>query len=287
MRTQRCRQRRRRRRRLRRRLSQRPSEAPRRTVWLRLRGFELRRRHRDAARAGLRRSLPARPAQDGAWAVRLWRTRRRLRRRRCVKAMPCRRPPRMFSRGLCQPPHASPTGACATVAVLCLAATLMLMLMLLCLAPPGVKNCLDACKHDVAKVAPGACGCGTVDTDSDGDGTADCIDLCPRDPLKVAPGHCGCGTPDGDAASGSAGACGACRRDPTKDSDNDGAKDCEDECPDDASSRVAGPCGCGASHEVRQRLGGAGPSRRLSPSPGPDAFSLRPVPPPYAVTTHM
>jgi hypothetical protein len=35
---------------------------------------------------------------------------------------------------------------------------------------------LDGCPNDPAKGAPGACGCGIPDTDSDGDGAADCND---------------------------------------------------------------------------------------------------------------
>jgi hypothetical protein len=35
--------------------------------------------------------------------------------------------------------------------------------------------------------------------DGDGDGVGDACDLCPADPLKVAPGQCGCGAPDTDS----------------------------------------------------------------------------------------
>ena len=35
--------------------------------------------------------------------------------------------------------------------------------------------CADNCPEDAGKVEPGVCGCGTTDTDSDEDGTADCI----------------------------------------------------------------------------------------------------------------
>lgn len=49
----------------------------------------------------------------------------------------------------------------------------------------------------------------------------ECDDLCPQDPNKRAPGACGCGVPDVD-------------------SDEDGAVDCRDECPNGAWT--TGPC---------------------------------------------
>ena len=39
---------------------------------------------------------------------------------------------------------------------------------------------------------------------SDADGTFDCDDGCPNDPGKIAPGDCGCGTPDDDSDDGPA-----------------------------------------------------------------------------------
>jgi hypothetical protein len=56
----------------------------------------------------------------------------------------------------------------------------------------------DCCPDDPAKTAPGQCGCGHPDTDSDADGTADCVDGCPNDVNKTAPGTCGCGRADSD-----------------------------------------------------------------------------------------
>ncbi len=83
----------------------------------------------------------------------------------------------------------------------------------------------DLCPTDPNKTEPGQCGCGTPDTDSDGDGTANCKDGCPADATKTAPGVCGCGVAETD-------------------SDADGTPNCKDECPSDFSKTVAGDCGC-------------------------------------------
>ncbi|MBM4361751.1 MAG: C-type lectin domain-containing protein, partial [Deltaproteobacteria bacterium] len=92
-------------------------------------------------------------------------------------------------------------------------------------APPALLLELGPYCPDTGKPEPGQCGCGTPDTDSDGDTTADCVDRCPDDNLKTAPGLCGCGTPDTD-------------------SDGDKIPDCKDPCPADASTTVGGDCGC-------------------------------------------
>jgi serine protease AprX len=86
----------------------------------------------------------------------------------------------------------------------------------------------DLCPDDPNKTAPGDCGCGVADIDSDGDGTSDCIDLCPDDPNKTAPGDCGCGVADID-------------------SDGDGTADCQDNCPIDPGKTDPGICGCGVA----------------------------------------
>ncbi|MEO8183199.1 MAG: LamG domain-containing protein, partial [Deltaproteobacteria bacterium] len=89
----------------------------------------------------------------------------------------------------------------------------------------------DDCPQDPAKTAPGVCGCGVSDLDTDGDGMRDCQEECDQDLNKTAPGECGCGLPDVD-------------------SDSDGALDCRDECPKDATATVAGTCGCGAPADL-------------------------------------
>jgi hypothetical protein len=122
-----------------------------------------------------------------------------------------------------------------------------------------VADCVDGCPLDPLKLAPGACGCGSPDVDSDGDGALDCVDGCPLDPLKLFPGACGCGSPDVDSdgdgaldcADGcpldplklAAGACGCGT--PDVDSDGDGAFDCVDNCPLDPLKTAPGQCGCG------------------------------------------
>jgi hypothetical protein len=75
----------------------------------------------------------------------------------------------------------------------------------------------DECPEDPDKTAPGTCGCGVPDTDSDGDEVPDCEDDCPEDPAKTEPGACGCGQSD-------------------EDTDGDGVFDCEDNCPDVANT---------------------------------------------------
>jgi len=92
----------------------------------------------------------------------------------------------------------------------------------------GVADCLDGCPEDAEKIAPGACDCGTPDSDSDQDGTPDCHDGCPDDPEKTTPGVCGCGIPDTD-------------------SDGDTTPDCSDGCPNDPQKVAPGICGCGAA----------------------------------------
>ncbi|HWZ93236.1 MAG TPA: collagen-binding domain-containing protein [Polyangiaceae bacterium] len=86
------------------------------------------------------------------------------------------------------------------------------------LAPPcplgdfdndGTSDCTDLCPADPKKIAPGACGCGTVDVDNDHDGTPACREVCDNDALKSTPGTCGgCGL--ALAAAGTACADGIC-----------------------------------------------------------------------------
>ncbi len=96
---------------------------------------------------------------------------------------------------------------------------------------PGYPNntCpTDGCPNDPNKIAPGVCGCGVPDIDSDGDGTMNCNDGCPNDPNKIAPGQCGCGVADTDT-------------------DGDGTANCNDGCPNDPNKIAPGACGCGVA----------------------------------------
>ena len=50
---------------------------------------------------------------------------------------------------------------------------------------------VDDCPDDPGKTAPGTCGCGTPDDDTDDDGDADCVDGCPDDADRQTPNDCG------------------------------------------------------------------------------------------------
>lgn len=55
----------------------------------------------------------------------------------------------------------------------------------------GTFDCWDECTADPEKVEPGTCGCGTAETDSDGDLVPDCIDQDPDNPDTTFVGQCG------------------------------------------------------------------------------------------------
>ena len=135
-----------------------------------------------------------------------------------------------------------------------------------------IGDACDGCPQDAAKTAPGACGCGQADldtnnngtpdcleTDSDGDGVVDgadnCVavpnadqadadgdqagdacDGCPDDSGKTDPGACGCGTPDADANSNGTP---DCLEPQPLDSDLDGIPDESDNCPQEANTDQA------------------------------------------------
>lgn len=94
-----------------------------------------------------------------------------------------------------------------------------------CVAFPA---CVDQCPEDPNKTAPGECGCGTADTNTDHDNVADCHDGCPEDPMKVDPGICGCGHAEIDLNHDS-----IC--DTNQDADHDGVLNESDNCPNVAN----------------------------------------------------
>ena len=149
----------------------------------------------------------------------------------------------------------------------------------------------DLCPDDPNKIAPGICGCGIADTDSNGNGIMDCKeiqqDFCPDDPDKTNPGVCGCGIADTDSNSNGIADClenqqdfcpddsnktlpGVCGcgiadsdsndngipdcldiPDVLEDSDGDGTPDITDECPSDPNKNTLGACGCGVADTDR------------------------------------
>jgi hypothetical protein len=79
--------------------------------------------------------------------------------------------------------------------------------------------CGDECPADSGKLAPGQCGCGVPDNDTDSDGVANCLDQCP-------------GSPDIDSDSDGVLDClDQCPGAPDIDSDSDTVLDCLDQCP--------------------------------------------------------
>jgi hypothetical protein len=92
----------------------------------------------------------------------------------------------------------------------------------------GALDCQESCDTDPAKTAPGICGCGVSDVNSDGDGLVDCQESCDLDPAKTAPGICGCGVPDTNT-------------------DGDALADCQESCDLDPGKSEPGVCGCGVA----------------------------------------
>ena len=115
---------------------------------------------------------------------------------------------------------------------------------------------IDDCPLDELKTAPGICGCGVADLDTDADGVADCEDFCPNDIAKTEPGSCGCGNMEPNATGVTScddecpasiekelpGACGCAVLD--TDSDGDGTADCNDLCPANPSPLALPETGC-------------------------------------------
>ncbi len=125
----------------------------------------------------------------------------------------------------------------------------------------------DACPADAQKGAPGTCGCGVADTDTDHDGTPDCQDRCPDDPAKTRPGGCGCGVSDADADGDGAPDCGdTCPDDAENDADNDGICGNLDNCPAAANADQADTDGDGAGDACDDSSGGEVPPPACAPA---------------------
>lgn len=101
----------------------------------------------------------------------------------------------------------------------------------------------DECPDDPTKTAPGDCGCGVLDLDSDEDGVSDCKDECPdQSTSSVKDAVCGCtGAYDSFLDE-------CILYDDKTRSDNDGdlVPDDEDQCPRDSLVSKKGECACGA-----------------------------------------
>ena len=126
-----------------------------------------------------------------------------------------------------------------------------------------IIDACDGCPADGTKTAPGACGCGVPDTDTDADGVPNCLDACPgtapgeevdnvgcplvgaccvdltqclepmdRDLCELLPPLGVGGTYQGNGSTCST------------DGDNDGVANCDDACPDDPTKIDPEQCGC-------------------------------------------
>ncbi len=136
----------------------------------------------------------------------------------------------------------------------------------------GTIDDCDGCPDDGGKIAPGECGCGVADIDSDGDLILDCFDNCDfnanndqqnsdGDSYGDVCDNCPFVTNENQANTDGDGAgdvCDECFEDfnkvdpgqcgcgvPDTDTDGDGTADCIDGCPEDPNKIEPGVCGCG------------------------------------------
>jgi predicted nucleic acid-binding protein len=147
----------------------------------------------------------------------------------------------------------------------------------------GTPDKIDLCPKDKNKIAPGKCGCGTIDLDRDKDNVPDCIDKCPDEPGNVYQGcpdsdgdgvpnsedDCpfekgnkitnGCPDTDGDGIINKIDKCpelyGYKISSGCPDSDNDGVFDNLDKCPNDPKKSEPGLCGCNTQEIDRDEDG--------------------------------
>ena len=154
-----------------------------------------------------------------------------------------------------------------------------------CSQPSGyVSVSGDACPTDANKFAPGACGCGNVETDSDNDLTANCIDTDDDndgilDAADCAPFNAAIGSAtvwyqnlDGDG-KGDAGVTQTACSPPSAYVSVSG-----DGCPTDANKISAGVCGCGIAEGTCQTTAvvdlKSTEAIKIMPNPSLDQFNL-------------
>lgn len=105
----------------------------------------------------------------------------------------------------------------------------------------GAGDACDGCPDDAGKTLPGACGCGTADTDADDDVVADCDDQCPNTPPGTAVDAAGCPLEPEPPQ-------------PLPDADGDGVSDDLDACPDTPAGEAVDATGCLLEPEPPQQL---------------------------------
>ena len=141
----------------------------------------------------------------------------------------------------------------------------------------GVSNPVDNCPSDPAKTAPGICGCGVSDVDSDSDGIVDCNDNCPSvsNPNQADADGDGIGNAcdlnnnidtDGDGVANATDNCPGISNQNQADSDGDGIGDACDECPTNPLKTEAGINGCGITDQIFTINASAGSNGSISPA---------------------